>query len=144
MGCMTVEWRRSAKNLEHNWTSSCARLFLEWGCACWTHRNLFLYGPSSTRHQQRQKQLQAEAQVWITAPRTDLLVPIHNNARLKRDITRETTEIIATWLHRQNQLRKRMQKKKKNNIITDFISEATLQETDRIFHSKLIEARRGI
>ena len=34
--------------------------------------------------------------------------------------------------------------KKKTNIITDFLSEATLQEADRIFHSKLIEARRGI
>ena len=50
------------------------------------------------------KQLQAGAQVWIDALRTESLVPIHNNGKLKRDITRATSETVATWLLRQHQL----------------------------------------
>ena len=141
---MTVEWRRSTAKLEHPWTSSCLRLFLEWGRACWAHRNLLLYGPSSSRHQQRRKRLQDEAKVWLTAPLTESLVPLYDRGRIKRDITRATTETIATWVERQNQVRKRIRHKKKTNIITNFISEADLQIIDRVFHNKLTEARRGI
>ena len=57
MGYMTVEWRRSTAKLDHKWTIPCLRLFLEWGRACWAHRNTTLYGPSKNRKQQRQKRL---------------------------------------------------------------------------------------
>ena len=123
---------------------SCTRLFLEWGRACWAHRNLLLFGPSSSRQQQRRIRLQDEAKVWLNAPRTESLVPLNNKRRLQRDITRATTETIATWVTRQNQLRKRIRNKKTTSIITNFTSEAELQNNDRVFHNKLIEARRGI
>ena len=144
LGLMMIEWSRSTANLEHQWTSSCLRLFLDWGRACWTHRNYLLFGPASARRQQRRKRLQAEARVWITAPHTESLVPLNSNGRLKRDITRATTETIATWVHRQALIRKRIRKKKKTNIITQILSEEELQEADRVFHNKLLEARRGI
>ena len=96
-----------------------------------------------TRHQQRRKRLQDEARVWIDAPRTESLVPIHYTGTLKRDITRATSEMIATWLHRQRQLRKRIRDNKKTNLITHFLSEDTLKEADRSFHGKLLAARRG-
>mmetsp|Transcript_13324 Transcript_13324/g.19849 ORF Transcript_13324/g.19849 Transcript_13324/m.19849 type:complete len:133 (-) Transcript_13324:45-443(-) len=100
-------------------------------------------GPSTNQHQQRRKRLQDEARVWIDAPSTESLVPIHCTGTLKRDITRATSETIATWLHRQRQLRKRIRDNKKTKLITHFLSEDTLKEADRSFHGKLLAARRG-
>jgi len=39
-GYISTEWHKSTSELQHKWTSSCIRLFLEWGRACWSHRNL--------------------------------------------------------------------------------------------------------
>ena len=53
------------------------------------------------------------------------------------------SETIATWLHRQCQLRKQIRDNKKTSLITHFQSEGTLLEADRRFHGKLLAARRG-
>ena len=44
---------------------------------------------------------------------------------------------------RQRQLRKQIRDKKKTSLITKFELEDTLLEADRIFHGKLLTARRG-
>ena len=123
MGYMTDGWRRStAKLTKRNWTAACLRLFLQWGRACWSHRNTILYGPSKKRHQQRRRRLQAEARVWIDSPSSESLVPIDKYGSLKRDITRATTETIATWLLCQQQTRQKIQNNKKSNIMMNFQS----------------------
>ena len=140
-GYISTEWRKSTLELQQTWTSSCIRLFLDCGGGCWSHRNKTLYGPSTKPHQQRQKRLQDEARVWIDAPRTETLVPIHYTGTLKRDITRATSETIATWLHRQRQLRKQIRDNQKTSLITHFLSEDTLKEADQSFHGKLLAAQ---
>ena len=144
MGYMTNGWRQSMTKLtKRNWTAACLRLFLQWGRACWSHRNTILYGPSKKRHQQRRRRLQAEARVWIDSPSSESLVPIDKYGSLKRDITRATTETIATWIQRQQQTRHLIRSKKKENIYINFQSEEALQAADRRFHHKIIAARRG-
>eukprot|EP00816_Leptocylindrus_hargravesii_P003149 CAMPEP_0196825450 /NCGR_PEP_ID=MMETSP1362-20130617/93059_1 /TAXON_ID=163516 /ORGANISM="Leptocylindrus danicus, Strain CCMP1856" /LENGTH=132 /DNA_ID=CAMNT_0042205873 /DNA_START=1017 /DNA_END=1414 /DNA_ORIENTATION=- len=65
---LTPEWRTSTADLEHRWMTSCTRLFLEWGRACWSHyHNSLLYGPPKQQHQQKQQRIQAEARVWLEA-----------------------------------------------------------------------------
>ena len=70
-------------------------------------------------------------------------MPIHNYRRLTRDITRATTETIATWIQRQRQLRKQIRNNEQSNVITTFLLEEDLQDADQKFHSKLLAARRG-
>ena len=144
MGFMSMEWRRSTDKLDQRWTRSCIRLFLDWGRACWTHRNTVLFGPSKKRYQLRRQRLQEEARVWLNAPRTESLVPIHNNRSMQKDITRATTETIATWIQRQTVLRRKIRNNKQTSIISTFTSEEKLLEADRNFHRKIIAARRGI
>ena len=140
-GFFTNSWRTSTEKLDHPWVSSCTRLFLEWGRACWTHRNNQLYGLSKKQHQQKRQRLQAEARVWLAAPKRESLVPLQRNARFRKDITRATTETISTWLLQQQTLRRLI--KRRTNIISYFHSEASLEVLDRNFWRKLIEARQG-
>jgi len=149
LGFFTNSWRTSTEKLEYPWVSSCIRLFLEWGRACWTHRNNQLYGPSKKQHQQKQHQqkrqrLQAEARVWLEAPKRESLVPLQRNARFRKDITRATTETISTCLLQQQTLRRLIRNKRRTNIISYFQSEASLEVLDRNFRSKILAARRGI
>ena len=131
-GYILTEWHKSTSELQHKWTNSSICPFLEWGG--------LLVTPSTKQHQQCRKRLQAEARVWIDAPCTESLVPIHYNGRLKRDITRATSETIATWLLWQSQLRKQIRDRKKTSLIAEFHSEDILLEADRIFHGKLLAA----
>ena len=103
-----------------------------------------IYSPSKQRHKQRQQRLQAEARVWIDSPWNESLVPLDRYGKLKRDITRATTETIATWLQRQQQIRQMIQDGKKSNIYMSFQSEEALQAADQNFHRKLLAARRGV
>ena len=139
---------RGPPSIPRNWNLATVKICLRRRLSAWkgwqvrgsltyTNHVLSLAFPSRKRHQD-------EAKVWLNAPRTESLVPLNNRRRLKWDITRATTETIATWVTRQNQLRKRIRNKKTTSIITNFISEAELQNNDRVFHNKLIEARRGI
>ena len=143
LGYFTTSWRTSTENLEFPWVASCIRLFLDWGRACWTHRNNHLYGPSKKRHKQKRQRLQAEARVWLEAPKRESLVPLQRSARFRRDLTRATTETISTWLLKQQTLRKLIRKRRRANIISYFQSEASMEILDRTFQRKLIEARRG-
>ena len=143
LGFFTNSWRTSTEKLEYPWVSSCIRLFLEWGCACWTHRNNHLYGPSKKRHQQKRQRLQAEARVWLEAPKRESLVPLQRNARFRKDITRATTETISTWLLQQQTLRQLIRTKRRTNIISYFQNEASMEVLDRNFQREIIEARRG-
>ena len=144
MGYMTEGWRQSTTQLtKRNWTAACLRLFLKWGRACWSHRNTTLFGPSKLRHKQRRRRLQAEARVWINSPSNESLVPIDKYGSLKRDITRATTETIATWIQRQQQTRRLIRDRKKENIYINFQTEEALQAADRKFHQKIIAARCG-
>ena len=143
MSFFTSSWRTSTEKLDRPWVASCTRLFLEWGRACWTHRNNHLYGPSKKRHQQKRQRLQAEARVWLEVPKRESMVPLQRNARFRKDITRATTETISTWLLQQQTLRQLIRKKRRTNIISNFQSEASLEVSDRNFRRKIIEARRG-
>ena len=144
LGFFTSSWRTSTEKLEHQWVSSCIRLFLKWGCACWTHRNNHLCGPSKKWHQLKRQRLQAEARVWLEAPKWESLVPLTQTARFRRDIMRATTETISTWLLQQQTLRRLIWDKRRANIISHFQTEASLEVLDRNFHIKILAARRGI
>ena len=146
-GYMTENWRISTedftKETKHKWTAACSRLLMEWGRACWSHRNNSLHGPSSKRNKTKRIRLQAEVRVWMEAPSSQSLVSLQNNRRSKSDISKASTETIENWLLHQQRRRKRIRAKKTTSILTQFIPEETLLEADREFQMKIIEARRG-
>jgi len=144
MGFFTTGWQTSTDILDHKWMSSCTCLFLEWDCACWKHRNSHLYGPPKQQYQQKRQRLQAEVQVWLDAPKRESLVPLQNNNRIRKDITRATMETICTWLPHQQTLRRLIRDKQKANIISYFQSEASLEVLDWNFRRTIIAARWGI
>ena len=141
MGYLTSGWRTCTADLEHQWTTSCTRLFLEWGRACWTHHNNTLHGPCKNRHQQRRQKSQAEARVWLKAPSTEALVPLHKVTRLKRDITRATAETLATWLLNKQTMRRLIRNENQPRIIMRSQTKASLEVSDKNFHRKLTAAR---
>ena len=78
MGKMASRWRQCRPDNTY-WRSIIAHTLMLWGRACWRHRNCTLYRECKDRYMMTRLHLMAEAQVWMEAPRTKTLIPLHRD-----------------------------------------------------------------
>ena len=64
MGKMASGWKQCWPDKKH-WRSSIAHTFMEWGRACWSHRNSILYGERKEQYKITRMRLKAETQVNV-------------------------------------------------------------------------------
>ena len=98
MGKMASGWRQWWPDKTY-WRSSIAHTFMEWGRACWSHRNNILYGERKDNYKITRLQLKAEAQVWMEEPRIELsLIPIQRDRWKRKLLKKAANSDIAFWL----------------------------------------------
>ena len=56
--------------------ASRTHIWMEWGRACWSHRNSILYGERKDKYKSTRIRLKAEAQIWMEALSIETLIPI--------------------------------------------------------------------
>ena len=77
-------------------------LQVEWGRACWAARNEMIYGERRQRYTMERKILQAEARVYLNAPKEEGLVPIENSRATRKNVRNLPNVEIANWITEQH------------------------------------------
>ena len=61
-------------------------LVIEWGRACWTAKTGMIYGERHQQYRMERNRLQAEARVYLNAPKEEALVPIENSRAMRKNV----------------------------------------------------------
>ena len=110
MGKMASRWKHCWPDKKH-WCSSIAHTFMEWDRACWSHRNIILYGKHKDQYKITRLRLKAEAQVWMDAPIVETLIPIQRDWWKRKLLKKAANSDIAFWLVHNKTWRKWVQRK---------------------------------
>ena len=115
---------------------------MEWGRACWSHRNSKLYGERKDKYKITRTRLKAEAQVWMDTPSIETLIPIQRN-RWKQKLLKKAANLdIAFWLEHSRARRRIVQLRKVSNVVVTLISSEELAAANTRFLSKITQAKR--
>ena len=117
MGEMAIGWRGAMKNLTP-WTTKFMNLLIEWGRACWTARNGMIYGERCKRYTMERKRLQAEARVYLNAPKEEVLVQIENSRATRKNVRNLLKGEITNWILEQHHWRQKMMMLYMSNVFT--------------------------
>ena len=96
------------------------------------------------RYTMERGRLQTEANVYLTAPKEEALVPIENSRSARKNVKKMPNVKIANWIAGKRRLRQRIRKIKITNIIVLAKEEAELQILDDRFKKIIIDATRNI
>ena len=99
MGKMASRWKQCWSDKKH-WHSNITYTFMEWGRACWGHRNNKLYGERKDKYKITRMRLKAEAQaqVWMDAPNVETLIPIQRGQWKQKLLKKPANSDIVFWL----------------------------------------------
>ena len=142
MGKMVSGWRQCWPDKKH-WRSSIAHTFMEWGRACWSHRNSILYGERKDKYKIMRLRLKAEAHVWMEAPIIESIIPIQQDQWKWKLLNKVANSDIAFWLEHNRTRRKIVQQGRVPNIVVTLTSPEELAAANTSFLAKLIHAKRA-
>ena len=97
MGKMASWWRQCWPDKTY-WRANIAHTFMEWGRACWRHRNSILYGEYTEKYKMTRLRLKAEAKVWTEAPNIETLIPLQRDRWKRKLLKKAANSDIAFWL----------------------------------------------
>ena len=117
---------------------------MEWGRACWSHRNSILYGERKDKYTITRLRLKAEAQVWIEAPIIESIIPIQQDQRKWKLLKKAANSDIAFWLEHNRTRRKIVQRGRVPNIVVTLTSPDELAAANNSFLAKILHAKRTI
>ena len=141
-GKMATGWRDCHTD-QAFWRQATAKVFADWGRACWAQRNITLYGERENNKQAKRQQLLQVAKVWMDAPRIESLIPISRERWRRRLLKRTPTGDITNWLNECKEQRNKARRGQSTNIMTSMLSQEELDNADAAFKLKLAIAQRA-
>ena len=136
------EWMETVLDRQKYWRSSIAHTFMEWGRACWSHRNSTLYGKRKDQYKITRMRLKAEAQVWMDAPNVETLIPIQRDRWKRKVLKKAANSDIAFWLVHNRTRRRIVQRGKVPNIVITLTSSDDLAAANTRFITKIAKAKQ--
>ena len=124
------------------WQLSIAHTIMEWGRACWSHRNIILYGERKDKYKITRLRLKAEAQVWMDAPRIEALIPIRQDQWNRKLLKKAAKSDIAFWLEHNRTTRQIVQRGAVSNILAALMQTEELTAANTSFLSKISHTKR--
>ena len=143
MGKMTSRGRQFWPDKTY-WRSSIAHTFMEWGRACWSYRNIILYGERKDKYKITRLQLKAEAHVWLEAPSTESCIPIQRDRWKRKLLKKAVNSDIAFWLEHNRSRRRIAQQGKISNIVETPTENEELEAANASFCTKILHAKRTV
>ena len=140
MGKMASGWRQCWLGKKY-WRLSIAHTFMEWGRACWSHRNSILYEERKDEYKITTLRLNAEAHVWMEAPIFESIIPIQQDQWKRKLLKKAANSNIAFWLEHNRTRRKIVQWGRDLNIVVTMTSPEELTAASTRFLAKIAQAK---
>ena len=111
------------------------------GRACWSHRNIKLYGERKDKYKIMRMRLKTEAQGWMDTPSIEILIPIQQDRWKRKLLKKAANSDIAFWLEHNRTTRNIVQRRKVSNIVVTLTSSEELAAANTRFLTKITQAK---